>query len=147
MWKSPSFRLRSEVRCGEPGTRPWFEAYLAAFNAGDFEGFGGFYHPHLEFEGQAARLAGRDAVLDFYRMVHSRIDEHVALLTFVGSPSHCAAEIVTTLDPREDWPDFPAGALRAGERRQSVNFAFYDIREGRFTRIRSARYKRLDPPS
>jgi hypothetical protein len=99
----------------------------------------------VRFEGQAASLTGRDAVLAFYRVVRSRIDEHVRLVTFVGSPSHCAAEIVTTLDPREDWPDFPTGALKADERRQRVNFAFYDIREGRFIRIRSARYRRLDP--
>ena len=147
MWKSPRLRRRFEVKGGEPGTRPWFETYLAAFNAGDFEGFGAFYDPQVQFEGQAASLTGRNAVLDFYRMVHSRVDEHVGLLTFVGSSSHCAAEIVTTLDPRKDWPDFPTGALKAGERRQSVNFALYDIREERFTRIRSARFRRLVPPS
>lgn len=131
----------------EPGTLSWFQAYLRAFNSGDFEGFAAFYHRQVEFEGQAARLIGRDAVVDFYRMVRSRIDEHVALLTFVGSPSRCAAEIVTTLEAREDWPDFPTGGLEAGERRQSINFAFYDIQDGGFTRIRSARFRLVEPPS
>ena len=130
---------------GEPGTRPWFEAYLEAFNSADFAGFGAFYHPRVEFEGRAARLTGRDAVLDFYRMVRARVAEHVELVTFVGSPRYCAAEIVTTLDPLEDWPDFPTGALHAGVRRQSVNFAFYDIADGQFTRIRSAGYRRIEP--
>ncbi|AKH42239.1 hypothetical protein FHS61_000008 [Altererythrobacter atlanticus] len=131
----------------EPGSRAWFEAYLAAFNAGDAASFGSFYDPDLIFEGQAASLSGREAVLDFYRLVHSRIDETVELLTFVGSASHCAAELATTLEPLEDWPDFPTGPLKTGEQRRSVNFAFYDLREGRFARIRSARYWREEPGS
>lgn len=127
----------------EPGSRAWFEAYLAAFNAADFEGFGAYYADGVEFFGQAARLVGRDAVLDFYRGVRARIDEHIDLLTYVGSPTRAAAEIRTTLRPFRNWPDFPTGPLMAGEVRQSVNFAFYDIEDGRFTRIRSARFARL----
>lgn len=127
----------------EPGTRGWFEGYLAAFNAADFAGFGAFYHPRLEFHGQAARLVGREAVVAFYRHVRDRLDERIELQSFVGSPELCAAEIVTTLHAREDWPDFPTGPLRAGERRTSIGFAFYDIAGARFIRIRSARFRRL----
>ena len=54
-----------------------------------------------------------------------------------------AAEIRTTLVPLEDWPDFPTGPVVKGEKRESINFAFYDIADGRFTRIRSARFRQL----
>ncbi|WP_129791354.1 nuclear transport factor 2 family protein [Sphingosinicella sp. CPCC 101087] len=128
-----------------PGTRPWFDAYLEAFNARDYAGFSAFYAPGLRFFGQAATLEGAAAVVDFYRKVHARIDEKVELLTFVsGGSARIAAELRTTLVAREDWPDFPTGALIRGQRRQSLNFAMYDIEDGRFVRIRSARFRRLD---
>ena len=126
-----------------PGSRAWFEAYLAAFNAADFEGFGAYYAPDVQFHGQAAQLSGREAVLEFYRSVRARIDEHIHLANYVGSESLAAAEIVTTLVPLDDWPDFPTGPLHKGQQRRSRNFAFYDIAGGRFTRIRSARFERL----
>lgn len=127
----------------DPGSRAWFEGYLAAFNACDYDGFGAYYADDVAFHGQAARLDGRDAVVRFYREVHGRLDERIDLLGFAGSPSLAAAEIRTTLVAREDWPDFPTGALAKGDRRQSNNFAFYDITGGLFTRIRSARFARL----
>ena len=128
-----------ELKAGE---RPWLEAYLAAFNRGDFPGFGAFYSDGVQFFGQAATLNGREAVLDFYRMVRSYADEKVELLTFVGSPmrDRILAELRTTLVARRDWPDMPTGAMAAGDQRQSVNFIMYDIAEGRFTRVRSARF-------
>jgi hypothetical protein len=126
------------------GTRPWFEAYIAAFNARDYSRFSAYYAPDVRFFGQAATLEGAQAVVDFYRRVHARIDETVELLNFVsGAPSRIAAEIHTTLIAREDWPDFPTGALLRGQRRQSISFVMYDIADGRFTRVRSARFQRL----
>jgi len=124
--------------------RAWFERYLAAFNANDFEGFGAYYAPDVQFFGQAATLSGRQAVLDFYRGVKARIDERVDLLAFVGDAEMIGAEIRTTLVPLEDWPDFPTGPLAKGERRQSINFAFYDLADGKFARIRSARFRRIE---
>lgn len=136
---SPSWQ-----RPDQPAMREWFEAYLKAFNAGDFDGFGAYYAEDVEFFGQAATLQGREAVLEFYRGVRSRLDETVDLLAITGGRDMMAAEIRTTLIAREDWLDFPTGPLRAGERRQSINFAFYDIVGGKFTRIRSARFRRIE---
>jgi len=123
--------------------RLWFEAYLAAFNRGDFDGFGAYYADDVAFHGQAATLHGRAAVLAFYRGVRARIDERVDLVSFVSGEDVIAAEIRTTLMPLDDWPDFPTGPLQKGQQRQSINFAFYDIAGGRFTRIRSARFRRI----
>jgi len=136
--------IKAEVPL-QPGTRPWFEAYIAAFNARDYPVFSAYYAPDVRFFGQAATLEGAQAVVEFYRRVHARIDETVDLLSFVsGAPTRVAAEIRTTLVAREDWPDFPTGALVRGQRRQSINFAMYDIVAGRFTRIRSARFRRIE---
>lgn len=121
--------------------RAWFEAYLAAFNRGDFDGFGAYYADDVIFHGQAAQLRGKDAVLGFYRMVRARLDEQVELVSFVGASGgrRIAAELRTTLLARRDWLEMPTGPMRAGDTRQSVNIVFYDLLEYRFTRVRSAR--------
>jgi hypothetical protein len=125
-----------------PALRGWFDAYLAAFNRADFAAFGACYADDVVFHGQAAQLVGRDAVLDFYRTVRGYLDERVELLAFVGASdgSRIAAELRTTLVAHQDWPDMPTGAMRAGDQRQSVNFAMYDIAGGLFTRVRTARF-------
>lgn len=126
---------------GSQATRSWFEDYLAAFNRGDFPGFGRYYAENIVFHGQAAQVVGRQAVLDFYREVRAHLDERVDLLTFVAAPDGSAivAELRTSLVATSDWPDMPTGPMRAGYRRESVNIAFYDIAVGQFQRIRTAR--------
>jgi hypothetical protein len=122
--------------------RPWFDAYLAAFNRADFPGFGAYYANDVIFHGQAAQLQGRDAVLGFYRTVRTYLEERVDLLTFAGAPDgkRIAAELRTSLVAIRDWPDMPTGPMRIGDRRESVNFALYDIADGVFTRVRTARF-------
>ena len=124
------------------GSRAWFEHYLSAFNARDYDRFGAYYHPDVDFCGQAATLAGRTAIMDFYRGIHEQVVETVEARSLVGNSQMLAAELVTTLVSKGDWPDFPGGAMRNGQRRQSVNFAFYDIRGGQFVRIRTANFRR-----
>lgn len=125
-----------------PGLRSWFENYLAAFNRADFAAFGSYYADDVVFHGQAAQLTGREAVLDFYRKVRDHLDERVELLGFVGAPdgSRIAAELRTNLIALRDWPEMPTGAMRAGDMRQRVVFAMYDVADSRFTRIRTARF-------
>ena len=127
------------------GLRRWFEDYLAAFNRADFPAFGAYYAPDIVFHGQAAQLVGRDAVLAFYHQVHSHLQERIELLSFVGAPdgSRIAAELHTTLLALRDWPDMPTGPMRAGDARMRVSFAMYEIADGRFTRIRTARFSPL----
>lgn len=124
------------------GGRDWFETYIRAFNARDYAGFAAYYAADVEFFGQAARLTGRQAIVDFYQGIHAMVDETVEVLAFASAPGLIAAELLTTLVSRGDWPDFPNGAMTAGEKRQSRNFAFYDISAGQFTRIRTANFWR-----
>lgn len=122
----------------------WFEDYLAAFNANDYDKFGAYYAEDIEFLGLSATLRGRDTILDFYRGVEKRLVEKVDLISFVASDTMIAAEIRVTLDPLEDWPDFGPSPLVKGERKQSLVFLFYDVADGQFTRIRSARFRRIE---
>jgi len=124
--------------------RSWFETYLAAFNANDYEKFGAYYAEDMEFLGLSASLHGREAILDFYRSVEKKLVETVDLLSFVASDDMIAVEIRVTLDPLEDWPDFGPTPLVKGQRKQSLVFLFYDVADGQFTRIRSARFRRIE---
>jgi ketosteroid isomerase-like protein len=120
-----------------------FHRYIAAFNGGDFDGFGAFYHPEVDFAGRGGNFHGRDAVLGFYRDVKSRVRHKLTVHGVVARENTIVADVETELHPLEDWPDFATGALRKGETLRSQNFIWYDIQEGRFTRIRSAHYRRL----
>src|SRR3954453_4810220 len=95
----------------QPYLLGWFESYLDAFIRADFAGFGACYSDAVIFQGQAAQLVGRGAVLDFYGKVRTYLDERVELWSFVGGPdgSRIAAELRTTLVALRDWPDMPTG--------------------------------------
>src|SRR3954447_20529572 len=121
-----------------------FRAYLDGFNRSDFEAFGRFYAPDVEFVGRAAQLQGRDAVVQFYRHVKSRVRETLTLHGLVIGPQAIVADLETELEALSDWPDFPTGALRRGEIRRSQNFIWYDVAGDRFTRVRSARYRAIE---
>jgi ketosteroid isomerase-like protein len=121
-----------------------FRAYLDGFNRCDFDAFGRFYASDVEFFGRAAQLRGRDAVVGFYRDVKSRVRETLILHGLVVGPHAIVADVETQLEPLVDWLDFPTGPLRVGEARRSQNFIWYDIADGRFTRIRAAHFRRVE---
>lgn len=129
------------LSCHQKPFRDWFEAYLTAFNRADFAGFAAYYADDVIFRGQAAQVVGSQEVVEFYRRVRAYLDEHVELLTFVGAPDRrkIVAEMRTTLVAMRDWPDMPSGPMRTGDRRSTVVFAIYELADGRFTRIRTAR--------
>jgi ketosteroid isomerase-like protein len=121
-----------------------FRNYVAAFNRSDFAELAQYYADNIEFVGRAATLRGRQAVLDFYRLVKSRLRETLFVQDVVAGESLLVADVITELHALEDWLDFPTGALRKGETRRSQNFISYDITDGRFTRIRAAHYRLVD---
>jgi ketosteroid isomerase-like protein len=131
------------VGSGAVLTEAAFRSYLAAFNRSDFDAFGRFYAAEVEFFGRAAQLKGRDEVVHFYRGVKSRVWETVTLHGIVVGPNAVVADLETELHAFEDWPDFPTGPLNRGDVRRSQNFVWYDVADDRFTRIRSAHYRRL----
>jgi ketosteroid isomerase-like protein len=120
-----------------------FHRYIAAFNADDFDGFGAFYAPDVDFAGRGGNFRGRDAVLAFYREVKSRVGHKLTVHGVVAGEQTLVADVETELHPLVDWPDFATGPLRKGDTLRSQNFIWYDIQDGRFTRIRSAHYRPL----
>jgi ketosteroid isomerase-like protein len=117
-----------------------FQGYVDAFNRGDFERLGRYYAQDVDFQGRAGNFHGREQVLKFYRNARPRLQEKLTVLDLIKGPQTLFVDMRTQLQALENWPNFPTGALRKGDQRVSENFIWYDIVEGKFTVIRSARY-------
>jgi len=121
-----------------------FREYVARFNERDYEGFGDYYAEDVVFElGDRKRIEGRDAILDFYREVHERVEESLAVEWVAVGDDGLAAELTTEFRATEDWDDFVGGPIREGESIRFVSFVHYRVDDGRFTRVKSARFKAL----
>jgi hypothetical protein len=117
-----------------------FGEYIASFNRDDFAGFSQYYADDVVLQlGNRKTLHGRQAIIDFYCEVKSKIRETLVLRTVVADETGLAAEIATEFHALEDWPDFIAGAIRKGESIHIVSWVFYTIVNGRFQTIRSTR--------
>ncbi len=117
-----------------------FSGYIDAFNRGDFDGFSRFYAPDIDFRGRGGTFSSRDEVIAFYRDVKSRMRETLTLRGLIVGRRQWIADVVTELHALQDWPDFPTGAIRKGETRRSENFIWYELENGLFKRVRSARH-------
>jgi hypothetical protein len=116
--------------------------YIAAFNRSDFDGFSRYYAENVRFEGRAGTFSSRDEVVAFYREVKSRLRETITIEDVVVGDYEMLANIVTELFALEDWPDFATGPIQKGQTIISENFVWYEMREGKFVHVRSARYRR-----
>jgi hypothetical protein len=120
-----------------------FREYIAAFNRDDFEGFGRYYADDVIFEGRAGQFRKRADVLSFYRTVKSRLRERITIHDIILGELDIVADLETELQAFADWPDFPTGPIRKGQTIRSQNFIWYDVRDGKFVRIRSSHYRQL----
>jgi len=121
-------------------------AYIDAFNHRDFDTVSHYYHEDLEFEGRGRHFHSRDEMLSFYRGLGSRLRETISVRSAVIGRDEIAVELETELYFLQDWPDFFAGPMKRGVTDRTLNFVWYEIRDGRFARIRSANYTHLDAP-
>ena len=120
-----------------------FRNYIDAFNRSDFDGFGKFYADNVEFIGRGRHFKNRDEVLNFYREVKSKMRETITVKEVVVGDGDLMAEIETELVAFVDWPEFVTGPIKKDDVILTQNFAWYEIRDGKFARIRSARYRKL----
>ena len=120
-----------------------FREYIAAFNRDDFEGFGRYYADDVIFEGRSGQFSKAADVLNFYRKVKSRMRETLIIHDIILGEQDIAADLETQLHALADWPDFPTGPIRKGQTIRSQNFIWYEVRDGKFVRIRSAHYRQL----
>lgn len=127
--------------------RQRYAAYLACFNAGDFERFGAYYTDDVVFElGDLRAFHGLDELVAFYKDVRARVRETQTPLQVVIDEEGVAAELESEFVALEDWPEFVSGPLEKGDVYRRRGLIMYTLRDGKFSRIRSARQKVLLSP-
>jgi len=125
-------------------TREDFEAYIAAFNASDFEGFSKFYAEDVDFNlGDRKRILGRQGIVDFYRGVKEHIHEELTIVDLLVAPDGFCMHNRTVFTTIKDWPDFELWPTKKGDVRRIESIILYRTDNGRFTSIKSARFKEL----
>lgn len=125
------------------GLRAWYDRYINAFNQSDFETFSAYYADDILFEGGRGSVRGLPAVLADFRFLKQRVQQSSNVIGFVGSKDRISVEFHVITIGLQDDPD-PASVLpKKGERRESINFAIYDLKDSRFVRARSALFRRL----
>jgi len=125
-------------------TREDFERYIDCFNRNDFEGFSSFYADDVDFNlGDRKRIIGRAAIADFYRGVKAHIEEELTILDLIIAPDGLAMHNRTVFTTIKDWPDFELWPTKVGDVRTIESIVFYKVKDGKFTHIKSARFKDL----
>jgi hypothetical protein len=150
--EGPSVRpLRHDIppqdTAGTCISRESLQAYMDAFNRGDSAAYGKYYTDDVVLVIAGEReLRGRQAILDFYKDVKSQTQRTIQINKVVSTPSRIAAELQSEFLALADVPDMVGGPLRKGARRFINTFVFYDLRDGKFARLRSATFQRIDRP-
>ena len=124
-----------------------FRAYIDAFNKDDYSSFGDYYAEDvvLVIAGKT-ELRGRQAIFDFYKTVKSQTQRTIQVNQVITSPNYLAAELQSEFLALQDLPDFTAGPMKKGGRIFINTFVFYNLRDGKFARIRSAEFRKIAKP-
>jgi hypothetical protein len=124
-----------------------FATYIDAFNRDDYSSFGDYYQDDvvLVIAGKT-ELHGRQAIFDFYRVVKSQTHRTIQVNRVITAPNRLAAELQSEFLALEDLPNFAAGPMRKGGRIFINTFVFYELRAGKFARIRSAELRKIARP-
>lgn len=122
-----------------------FAEYIDAFNRDDYSKFGDFYNEDvvLVIAGKT-ELRGRQAIFDFYKGVKSQTQRTLQINKIITAPDHLAVELQSEFLALQDLPDFSAGPMQKGGRIFINTFVFYNLRDGKFARIRSAEFRKID---
>jgi hypothetical protein len=126
-------------------SRERFQAYIDAFNSDDYSSFGDYYDEDVVLVIAGKReLRGREAIFAFYKEVKSQTQRTIQVNRFIGTSNRIAVELESEFLALQDLPDFTAGPMKKGGRIFINTFVIYELVEGRFSRIRSAEFRKID---
>jgi hypothetical protein len=132
---------RAGAQCDAGISRAQYDQYLDWFNNNDPR-FADFYHADVELELRNATIQGRQGILDFYAEVKQYIRETVTVDHFVSDATGIAAVIPSEFQCIKDWDSgYFQRFLKKGEVFRIISFGIYWVADGKFRRIKAARYK------
>ncbi|TKD50906.1 nuclear transport factor 2 family protein [Sphingomonas baiyangensis] len=120
-----------------------FRAYMAAFNARDYDALAGYYAEDIVLViGNGTELRGRRAIVEFYAAVNGATTRTIEIVEALSDGILLSAELRSEFLAVADAPDFTSGPMRKGDRLAINSFAFYDLAGDRYARIRAATFRR-----
>jgi ketosteroid isomerase-like protein len=124
-----------------------FATYIDAFNRDDYATFGECYSEDVVLNIAGKReLRGRQAIFDFYRAVKSQTQRTIEINNVVTAGNQLAAELQSEFVALADLPAFTAGPMKKGGRIFINTVVLYELRDGKFARIRSAELTKSHRP-
>jgi len=140
---SDSARAATEPACGGM-SRERFEEYITLFNNND-PGFIQFYHDDVVLELGATSIHTPQGIADFYKNVKTYIRESLQISQFIADANGIAVELPSEFGCFKDWDDsFWGRPIKQGEVLRIISFVLYRVEDGKFTHIKSARYKMIN---
>jgi ketosteroid isomerase-like protein len=117
-----------------------YQAYAAAFSAGEHERYAAFYSEDVRLElPSAPPIVGRDGIVGFYRPLFESVRETLTVHQLLADSAAIFADTTSTFTAVRDAPDFVVGALKRGESLQVRVFVYYRLRDGLISSIKVAR--------
>jgi hypothetical protein len=141
--------LAASETCAPPGSlsSSAFAAYIDAFNRDDYSAFGDYYDEEvvLVIAGKT-ELRGRAAIFDFYHQVKAQTRRTIRIENLITAPNRLVAELQSEFLALQDLRRFSAGPMKKGGRIFIHTFVIYELRGGKFWRIRSAEFRKITHP-
>jgi hypothetical protein len=117
--------------------------YMDAFNNGDYGSLIQFYDDDIVLViANGVELKGKPTIVDFYRNTTAKTRRVISILDAFGQGDRLCAELESEFLALEDFPEFTSGPMKKGDRLYVNTFVIYELRNGLFTRIRSAPFRR-----
>ncbi|NBC36197.1 nuclear transport factor 2 family protein [Novosphingobium sp. FSY-8] len=126
--------------------RAAYDAYVAAFNARDYDTVCDFYAEPINMNFFGVALRSRADMKAFYGFLHAHAMETVRVLNFASSSSLTAVDAIVRVEATRDMtPEALAQQgltqfhpMRAGDVIEMRQFIFYTIRDGRIANVECA---------
>jgi hypothetical protein len=122
------------------GQQAAFHAYTAAFSAGLAPQYSSYYTDDVSLVlPSAPALQGKQAIIDYYTAMREQVRESVEVQSVVFGDQALSAQVFSNFTAVADAPDFPVGALEAGQAWRVPLNVNYTLRDGLISRIEVSR--------
>lgn len=118
--------------------RARFDEYIRRFNAQDMTAFEEFLTDDMHMINGTLEFDGIDGMKAHYQRIWSTFSEELTVGRFVSGDGHVAIEMDAHFTAQRDDADSTFGPVTAGECFDFSGLIIYDLRDGRFARIRVA---------
>jgi hypothetical protein len=114
-----------------PSQMAAYDAYTAAFSAGDPDRYTRFYTDDVELLlGSVPPMKGKQAIADFYTAMFERVRESLTVHGIEASEREIVSDTTSRFTAVADAPDFVVGPLRMGDYIEVRVIVTYTLREG-----------------